>query len=301
MTSASARAAPNRLVHNLKALTIGGHVPLGRKPRETLDSMRELGFACLQIHAASPRTWRIPAKPDRALFDLRDACAAARMDIYLHGIYLINLASEQESIYEASIRSLSWNLQTGAKLGAKALVFHVGSHLGRGLDKSRPHIAAAIERILSAAPSGPPLLIENSAGAGACIGGNFQDLGRIMADAGRPPNLGICVDTAHAFAMGHDPRTPDGVASLLEAIDDSVGLSRLKLMHLNDSKVDAGAARDRHENIGRGFIGETGFRNLLASPVIRRLPLILETPNLERRPEELRLLLALSEPAREAA
>ncbi len=139
-------------------------------------------------------------------------------------------------------------------------------------------------------PGSPPLVLENSAGAGGNIGGDLAELGAIIRDCGSPRQLGICIDTAHAFAAGHDLTNRSGVDEMLAAIDRAVGFPRLSLIHVNDSKVEAGGRRDRHQNIGEGHIGREGFANLLSIPEINRLPLILETPNLEKRVGEMNLL-----------
>ena len=282
-------------------MRFGGHVSLGPRPEQTLDSLRRLGFSCLQIHASSPRTWRIPESADAKSASIRIACEAGGLDLYLHAIYLINLASADSAIYERSRGILTWNMEIAGRLGAKAVTFHVGSHRGEGFGQVRPRIASAIESVLAQAPAGPALLLENSAGAGDCIGGSFSDLGAIIRDVGGPSNLGCCVDTAHAFAAGHDLRAGDGAERMLAEFDQAVGLDRLQLIHLNDSKTDVGSGRDRHENIGDGFIGEEGFARLLALTPIRSAPLILETPNIERRPQELAMLRRLAEPERIAA
>jgi deoxyribonuclease-4 len=134
------------------------------------------------------------------------------------------------------------------------------------------------------------LLIENSAGGGGCVGADIAEIGSVLQGLGYPASLGMCLDTAHAFAAGYDLRSAEQVDELLASIDQSMSIARLRLMHLNDSKLHLGSGRDRHENIGGGYIGLTGFANILTRPDVRRLPLILETPRQERRLEELGLL-----------
>ena len=278
----------------------GGHVSVGKNPAETIQRMKAQGFRCLQIHASSPRTWRVPADCQDRFGAIREACRDADMALFLHAIYLINLASEDENIAEGSCRMLAWSMSAAAELGAQAVTFHVGSHLGRGFDAVRESVATGVRSVLDNSPTGPVLLLENSAGAGGCIGGSLQELAAIYGDVGRPDNLGICLDTAHAFAAGYDLRTPDGMEVVLEEIDRYLGLDALRAVHLNDSKTDLYSGRDRHENIGAGFIGLNGFANLLDRPEIRSRPLILETPNLESREEELLTLNRLAQNAHDA-
>lgn len=271
-------------------LRIGGHVSIRGKPVEVITAMHEAGFRCLQIHPSSPRQWRTPENHEGQRELIRETCLETGLDLYLHAIYLLNFASEDDAIYESSIRSLSWDMRAAAELGAIAVVFHVGSHRGRGFANSLSRVLPALDTVLGQSPAGPSLLLENSAGAGDCIGGRFSDLGDIIDGLGRPEQLGICLDTAHAFAIGHDLRTPTGMGQLVEDIDSTVGLGRLRLVHVNDSKAELGAGRDRHENIGSGLIGIAGFANLLAVPEVRRLDLVMETPNQERRVAEMAAL-----------
>jgi len=221
-------------------------------------------------------------------------CDESGLDLYLHALYLINLASSDDTIWENSIKTLVWNMKAAKELRAKAVTFHVGSHLGSGFASVRPRIRTAIERVLAECPVEPLLLLENSAGAGGCVGGSMEELGTIVVDAGMPPNLGVCLDTAHAFAMGCDLRSSNAVDDLIRSIDAYVGIERLRLIHLNDSQTELGSRKDRHENIGSGFIGREGFSVLLRNPTIVRLPLILETPNIARRSEEFKMLQKLA-------
>lgn len=274
-------------------LTIAGHVSLGTGPEQTLAQMRAEGFAGAQIFASSPRTWHVPHRKPEDFEPIRDACLRHSMQLYIHAIYLINLASSDKTIYDRSIASLVWTVAAAAKLRARAVVLHVGSHLGRGLESVRRPTSLALSRVLADVPSGFLLLLENSAGGGGNIGVTFDELKIVMQDLGYPLNLGLCLDTAHAFAAGYDLRTAEGAERLMEAIDRSVGIERLFLIHLNDSKTELGTGRDRHENLGAGHIGEAGFAHILSRRQLSRLPLVLETPNLETRVQELRTLRRL--------
>jgi deoxyribonuclease-4 len=213
--------------------------------------------------------------------------------LFLHAVYLINLASDDERIYDASIRSLSWSLGCSDHLGAAGVVVHVGSHTGRGFEAVRSRIASALARVLENRPPERQLILENSAGGGGSIGADFEEMKAIVGDLGNPPNLGICIDTAHAFASGYDLRLDSGAEKLLGEVDAGPGLDRLRVLHLNDSRTDVGSHSDRHENIGAGQIGLQGFANLLSRPEIAGLPLVLETPNPEKRPADLTAVRAV--------
>ncbi len=248
-----------------------------------------MGFQAAQIHASSPRALRVPQRAPETCAPLACLCADCRLDLYIHAVYLVNLAAADAEIRAASIRSLSWTLGAAEQAGAIAVTLHVGSHTGRGFANCRKQIASALEALLQAS-AGSMLLLENSAGAGGTIGSDFRDLRAILADQSWDPRLGICIDTAHAFATGYDFRRPEESIRLLGSLDETVGLERLRLVHVNDSMTEAGSRRDRHANIGAGCIGPEGFANLLSHPEIRALPLILETPNPDRRPADLAAL-----------
>lgn len=280
---------------------IGGHVSLGNKPGETISRLREEGFDRLQIHATSPRQWRTPEVREDRDRVIHEACDAHSLALYIHAIYLLNFASPEDAIFEKSIASLTSSLHAASRVGASAVTFHLGSHRGQGFEKSLTRIVFGLEAVLEQASDGPELLLENSAGAGDCVGRSFQELGRIVDALGSRPRVGICLDSAHAFAVGYDVRANSGVAAMLEEIDHYVGLERMRLIHLNDSQADLGSSRDRHANIGDGCIGVDGFRNLLQFDDVRSRPLILETPNPERRSDELKLLRTLLDETKRVA
>lgn len=181
-------------------------------------------------------------------------------------------------------------MRAAGLLGARAVTIHVGSHTGSGFEAARPRVARALERILEAGDGSCPLLLENSAGSGGNIGSNFAELGAIIDDQGRPSMMGICLDSAHAYAAGYDLRDRDAVRSMVDEIERRVGFDRLAVIHVNDSRTGLGSRVDRHDNIGAGEIGIRGFANVLGMTELARLPLILETPNLEKRPADVAAL-----------
>jgi deoxyribonuclease-4 len=161
-------------------------------------------------------------------------------------------------------------------------VTHLGSHLGYGVKVGLERIVKAIDTAFSVAGERVMLLLENTAGTINSVGGSFNDLRHIIEQTSYPDKIGICFDTCHAFAAGYDLRTEETIKETIRKIDEEVGFSRLKLVHLNDSRGDLNSHIDRHEHIGLGKIGEDGFRNILRSP-FANLPLILETPKDYRR------------------
>ncbi len=197
--------------------------------------------------------------------------------VFLHSIYLINLASKNPYILGNSIGSLVQYLKFGKAIGAEGAVFHVGSHKGRGFEKVAEQVVEAMNQILLRTKGCGKLIIENSAGAGGVIGSSFKEIGLIVK-ALNSPRIAVCLDTAHAFEFGYDIRTKKGLDDAMKEFDREIGLEKLVLIHANDSKTARGSNRDRHENIGKGKIGLEGFRGIVSHPDLRDLPFIIETP-----------------------
>jgi len=200
--------------------------------------------------------------------------------------YLPNLSSPRKAIYNKSVKSLSAELNRCAELGIPYVVTHLGSHLGKGADIGLANIISAINTAISQNDSKTVMvLLENTAGTKNSMGSSFEDVKRILNGIEQSNRVGLCFDTAHAFAAGYDLRTPESIDETLLKFDKILGMERLKVIHLNDSKGELGSGRDRHEHIGLGYIGEVGFRSLLKHRLVRDRPLILETPIDERRDE----------------
>jgi deoxyribonuclease-4 len=237
-----------------------------------------MGAEVMQVFAQSPRQWRYPeANAERAeAFAERWPESPVVRRVVCHAPYLINLGSADPELYERSSACLTQNLQAARAMGAAGLVVHLGSHLGAGLDARLDAIASGLRRALDA--SDCPLLLENTAGAGGTLGRSFEELARVIDHAGGDARLGICLDTQHAWAAGMSFATPAEADALVDHLDRTVGLARLACLHTNDSKVDRGAGRDRHENVGRGTIGKAAFRALLGHPRLQGLPAVLEVP-----------------------
>lgn len=246
-----------------------------------LKRAEAMGAEVMQVWAQSPRQWRYPeANAERsAAFGLAWPSSPVVRRVFCHAPYLINLGTGDHVLYERSGACLADNLQGAAAMGAAGLVLHLGSHLGAGLDARLAAVASALRTALHA--SNCPLLLENTAGAGGTLGRSFEELARVMAAAGDHPRLGLCLDTQHAWAAGMSFDTVDAADALVAGIDRTVGLERLALLHVNDSKVALGAGLDRHENPGQGAIGEAGFRALLGHPALQGLPAVLEVPGTE--------------------
>lgn len=250
-----------------------------------LEHGAEIGAEVVQIFTQSPRMWK-PSQygPEvlagyRAAQDEHPSVKAT----FCHATYLINLATPDPELADKSRACLNANLATAEGMGSHGLVLHIGSHRGSGFETSLPGIVEAlIEALDSVSPgAGPepcPILLENAAGAGDTVGRSFEELAQVIEAAGGDERLGVCLDTQHLWASGIPFGTIPEADALIALIDDTVGMERLRCMHLNDSKVDFGANKDRHENIGDGTIGADGLAALLGHPRLQSVPAVLEVP-----------------------
>ena len=261
-------------------IVIGAHCSASGGLWRAAERAIAIGAEAVQLFGSSPRAWRQTQHQPEAFERFREVSAEAGLArAWLHGNYLANLAAPAEEQYERSIGSVIHALGVASGAGAAGVVLHTGSHLDAGLDAVLPRVLTAIERILDGSPDDATLALETSAGQGGTIG-SFDDLGRILGEA-RSPRLRVCLDTCHVFAAGHDVRTPEGVAEMMERFDAAIGLDALVVAHANDSKGELGGNLDRHENIGDGQIGYEGFRALLGSPAFADKTFLLEVPGIE--------------------
>ena len=263
---------------------VGLHVSISGTIDQAVDRARELTCDTFQIFTRNPRGWRYKKLAGEEVNEFRRKLAAdALMPVVAHMPYLPNLSSPKRAIYSRSVKSLSGELNRCNILGLQYLVTHLGSHMGAGQDVGLERITGAINSAIAENPSDVMLLMENTAGTKNSMGSSFEDLRRILARVDDRSRVGICFDTAHAYAAGYDLHSPRGVDETLERFNSILGFNTLKVIHLNDSQGGLGSGRDRHEHVGIGYIGEKGFRAFLKHEAIRGLPLILETPIDERR------------------
>lgn len=264
-------------------MRLGAHVSTSGGPATAFDRAEELGAEALQIFLTPPQQWRSSkVEPEAAeAFRARMAASGIR-PVFVHGVYLINLATDDTTHLTRSTSSLKSAMNSCGALGVQGVIFHLGSHKGQGLDAVFAQICRACTDVLENSPDSVWLVLENSAGAGGTIGARFPDLGRIIREVGSP-RLKVCLDTQHSYASGYDLATEPGLEAAMAEFDREVGFERLVAVHANDSKVHLGAGRDRHENIGEGLIGRDGFRRILAHPAFRDVPFLLEVPGFDGR------------------
>ena len=231
-----------------------------------------------QIFDRSPRGGK-PNYDAKSIGRLKTNCQKFGFkEYYIHAPYYINLASADSRIRHGSIATLRDELEAGSAIGAKYLMFHMGSSRDFGKEKSTKLAIEGINEILKGYKGNCQLLIENSAGSGHIMGSAFEEIGHILKKI-KNKNVGVCFDTCHAFASGYDLRDKKAITATFKKFDEIIGLDKLKLFHFNDSKTDLNSHVDRHENIGDGFIKQQGFVELLHFSKINKINAILETPD----------------------
>lgn len=281
-------------------MRLGAHESIAGGIHKAFDRAQSVGCDALQIFVRPNRSWAVPplTDDDVALFRARAVDTGIR-PVVAHSSYLLNLASPKEDLWQRSIDTLIIELGRCETLGVPWLVLHPGAHVGTGEETGLARMAQALGDV-DAATEGynSRILLENTAGQGTRLGYRFEHLGWLLDHTAGGERLGICLDTCHMFAAGYDLRTPGGYAATMEGFERTIGLERLKAVHLNDSKGEVGSRRDRHEHIGKGTIGLAGFRRLLNDPRMTGLPGLLETPkgvDLQEDRENLAVLRSLRE------
>ncbi len=275
---------------------IGAHMSIAGGMPEAIARARSVAASALQVFVKSSNQWA--ARPFAAgeAEAFRKAAAESDLDRFTvaHASYLINLASPDGALWEKSTAALAVELTRCTQLGIPWLVVHPGAHVGSGREAGIARIARALDEALAQIePDGAGVLLEITAGQGSTIGSRFEDLAEIVASARSSDRLGACFDTCHALAAGYELRTDDGYAKTMDGFDRTIGLSRLRAIHLNDSKSDLGSRRDRHEHIGKGFLGLPAFSRIVNDPRFRDVPMVLETDKGEDLAEDRMNLAAL--------
>lgn len=244
-----------------------------------LGYAREVGAEAVQLFVSNPRGWAPAAGSPGKDEAFRTACAQARIRTFVHSPYLVNFGSPSAITRSRSVESVRAALARGRRLGALGLVVHAGSAAAGGRE---PALALLRESLLplldELTDEDPMVLIEPTAGGGQPLAATVDQLTSYFAALDDHPRLGVCLDTCHAFAAGHDLAAPGGVRTTLTALVKAVGRGRLRLVHANDSKDPVGSGRDRHASIGAGRIGVDPFAELFRHPSTRDVPVIVETP-----------------------
>ena len=264
-------------------MQIGAHISSAGGIDKAVDRAVDLGADSVQVFTQSPRTWR-PTNHDPASFErFREKRAEAGIGgVLCHALYLCNLASPDDALYEKSVLAIGNTMEVACGIGADGVVFHIGSHLGSGFEAGLERVLPALEVVLELCSDETWLLMENSAGAGGTIGRSVAELATIYERLGGHPRLGICLDSCHLWVSGIDVTHPAALDACLDEVDSTLGLDRLRALHINDAGAPLGSNRDRHANILEGELGER-LGVFLSNPRLQGLPAVLETAGPENR------------------
>ena len=277
-------------------MRLGFHVSISGGFAKSVERAQELGCTCMQIFSRNPRGWTVKPleKADVAEFKkLRETLDIG--PVFVHTNYLINLASSKPDLYERSIEQFVIDLERTESLGAEYLVTHLGSASGQTEDWMVERVAGALNMAMKLHKPKATILLENTAGEKGDVGYTLEQVQEVIARLSDTAHIGLCYDTCHGFAAGYDIRTKEGVNGLADKIASTVGLTRLKGMHLNDCLKDFDSRVDRHWHIGEGTIGLDGFKLLLNHPAFKEVPKVMETPKKteEDDPKNMKVVRAL--------
>jgi deoxyribonuclease-4 len=285
MARTVARPEPRRrIVWPAEAPRVGMHLGVGAGLMRTARRARQIGCSALQIFSDNPTAWRRRPEPpisapDFVAYLRREAIAP----VAIHASYLINLAGSAEPFASQSREGLIYEMQRAPAYGATLVNTHIGSHRGEGNATGVRRICENVTAILDEAAGPTRLVLENSSGGGDNLGSSLEELTEILDGVAGHERLAFCLDTAHLWGAGYDISTPAGAAAVVDRFAQLIGLDRLALIHLNDSKSALGSRTDRHEHVGAGRIGPLGLAALLREPRLKAAgtAFVLETPGVD--------------------
>ncbi len=268
---------------------LGAHLPLGNGMVKAVDRAHEIGASAIQVFVDNPTAWRRRLLPPAELPAFRARLAEYDIaPVAVHASYLVNLAGVEEDFFGRSVAVLASDLRAAPGFGGRFVNVHIGSHRGAGVAAGTERLADGLALTLAevdGAPDAAMIALENSPGSGFGLGTDVAELAGIAEAAaarGLPPErIGFCLDTAHAWAAGIDVSEPAAIDAFLADFDDRIGLDRLVMIHLNDSKSELGSRLDRHEHLGAGRIGAAGLGHLLRHPALAHVTYYLETPGMD--------------------
>lgn len=264
-------------------MKVGAHVSTAGGLANALDRAVEIGAETIQIFGSPPQSWRVTEHSDADVERFRARMTETGIEpVFIHGTYLVNLATADPTLLARSVGSLKFSLKLCSRIGAAGVIFHIGSHKGAGFKAALVQIVDSVGAVLGAVPDDAQLILENSAGMGGSVGSKFAELGAIMRRVDSP-RVKVCLDTQHCYAAGYDVASREGLDATISEFEREVGLDTLVAVHANDSKIPLGGGVDRHENIGEGQIGRDGFLAIMRHPALRAVPFLLEVPGSERK------------------
>lgn len=267
-------------------MKVGCHVSISGGLEYSIKRALKLGINTMQIFSKNSRSWQEKeySREEITIFQ-REWEKTDIYPIFVHASYLINLASPEEEVYQKSVNAFIEEMRRTdymlGRLGTSYLIVHPGAHRNSGEMSGLEKIANALNTVFRESSSlklQTMILLENTSGMGSSLGYNFEQLKFIIDNTGYPERIGICFDTCHAFAAGYDLSEEEGLENTITELDKTIGLDKLKVIHINDSKNELNSRKDRHAHIGEGSIGLEGFKRIINHKLLKNLPYILETP-----------------------
>lgn len=276
-------------------MKFGAHCSTAGGVHLALQRARQIGAEVCQIFVKNNMQWfgQPPSTQALALYKA-ELAAQPLLRVFGHAGYLINVAGPASLNRKTSIRSLIQEIEFATLLKLPFLVLHPGAHLGAGEGAGLDQAVAGLNEVIAATNESPVrIALENTAGQGSCLGGKISHLAVLFDRVKRPERLGVCLDTAHLFAAGYDVHSPKGWETAIREVASLIGVRQVLAFHLNDSKTALGSRVDRHEHIGKGFIGREGFRHIVNDPRFRNAPGCIETPKSKDLKEDVQNLATL--------
>lgn len=273
----------------------GAHMSIAGGLEKAVERIMRVNGTALQIFSKNQRQWKSKPLEQKQIDAFLDACADwGDHPIAVHDSYLINLGSPKEDGVEKSVAAFAHELERAEQLNIPYVVMHPGAHLGSNVEEALKRVAKNLDRaLLESRTERVMILLENTAGQGTTLGRSFAELAAIIQHSDNADRLGVCIDTCHAYAAGYDIATEEGYKATFDEFEATVGIDRLKFMHVNDSKGGLGSHLDRHDHIGQGLLGEDTFARLVNDPRFIDLPMVLETPKGEDLSEDIKNLEVL--------
>ncbi len=276
-------------------LLLGAHVSISGGVHLSIGRGEALGCTAIQIFTSNATQWKAGPLTAGQVAAFRREQERTGIVVAAHDSYLINLGSPDRTILAKSLEAFRRELERAEQLGIRLLVMHPGAATGSSENEALRSVTRSLNRLLrDSSGFGVSIILENTAGQGTVLGYSFEQLAMIMAESVAPEKMGVCLDTCHAFAAGYDLSTAAGYAATMDEFHHVIGLERLKVVHLNDSKKPLGSRIDRHEHLGNGTIGIECFRLIMKDERLRNVPKIIETPkklgNVDMDPVNLNLL-----------
>jgi deoxyribonuclease-4 len=262
----------------VRVVLIGAHVSSSGGIHTAIDRAEAMGAESVQVFTQSPRMWRPTNHPPENFDQFKKRREEAGIGgVLCHALYLVNLASPKDDLYKKSVTAMCNTVDVGCAIEADGVVFHIGSHLGAGMEVGLDRVCEALKKVLEHCSDTTWLLMENTAGSGATIGRSIDELAVLFDRLDGHRRLGVCLDSCHLYASGRDVTDEAELDAVLDELDGKIGLDRLRALHVNDSKVPLGSNVDRHDNVGEGLMGKK-LGVFLGHPKLQGLPAVLEVP-----------------------